>query len=216
MATPKNGTEILAQFHTYTGDQSDLSTADEFILLNKVYADILQEKPWEFLKKSASGSISSSNGVATIPFPDDYRFLIENNQKTDNTETIYNNAASKVIFVGPNYTPYQVINWSDRRQYRTSGGYVYPDVANERFVFTVAPTDTTYEFDYIADWDDIEADTYPLFPADFHDMIAQGMAVDSVIINLFDRAHSYARENQIAYNNALKKLAYWNSMHTYN
>jgi hypothetical protein len=210
------GQDILNQFHNYTGDQSELSTEDELILLNNIYDSILSDRPWEFLKTSTSGSILSDGTVSYITLPEDFRFFIENNQKTDNSQTTYNNASQKVIFVGPNYTPYQIVNWSDRRQFQNTSGYAYPDLANNRIVFTVPPADSTYEFDYIKNWSPVTLVTSPIFPSDFHNMIHQYMAVDSVIINLFDRAHSYAKENQTGADELFKAMCYWNSMLTFN
>ena len=216
MSTALTGQTIINRFHLYTGDQSELSTQDELDLANKVYDDILNTRPWEFLKTSASGTISTDGVTSWITLPADFRYFIENNQKTDNTQTIENNASSKVVFIGPNYTPVQIVNFSDRRQFRNTNGFAYPDIANNKLVFTWLPTETTYEFDYIKNWDALTLVTSPLFPADFHDMIFQLMAVDSVIINLFDRAHSYAAENQKASDDMLKKLCLWNSYLTFN
>jgi hypothetical protein len=216
MASPLTGQQIINKFHLYTGDQSELSTQDELDLLNKVYDDVLNTRPWEFLKKSVSGSILTDAIGAYIPLPADFRYFIENNQKTDNADTTFNNASPKVIFVGPNFTPYQIVNYSDRRQFRTSSGFCYPDLANNVIRFTVAPTESTYEFDYIYNWSALTLATSPLFPADFHDMLYQLMSVDSTIINLFDRAHSYAPENQKAADDMMRKLVYWNSMQTFN
>ena len=216
MSTPLNGQTIINKFHLYVGDQSELSTQDELDLLNKVYDDVLNQRPWEFLKKSATGSILSDATGSYITIPTDFRYFIENYEKTDNADTSYNNASQKVIFVGSNFTPYQIVNFSDRRQFRNSGGFCYPDIANGVIRFTVPPTDSTYEFDYIGNWPALTLGTYPLFPADFHDMLYQLMSVDSVIINMFDRSHSYAVENQNAADNMLKKLCYWNSLQTFN
>ena len=207
------GQDILNKFHTYTGDQSELSTAEELDLLNNVYQDILSERPWEFLKKVATGTLAvQSDGSATATLPSDFRYFIENNQYTDISRQQYNNAVGKVVFTGPNYTPNQIINYSDRRQFRTQSGYCYVDIVQNKLVFPVAPSDLTYEFDYIYRWSDIGLNDSPIFPSEFHYMIYQLMAVDSVIINLFDRSHSYAKENQEGAAVNLKALRYWNSM----
>lgn len=206
------GQELLNKFHLYTGDQSELSTTDELDLLNKCYDDVMQRRPWEFLKKTASGSISSDATSSYITVPTDFRYFSENNQKTDNSSTTYNNASPKVIFVGSNYTPYQIVNFSDRRQFLNQSGFAYLSLVDNKIRFTAPPVDSTYEFDYIKQWDELALDTEPIFPSDFHDMLYQMMAVDSVIINLFDRARSYAVENQNAADDAFKKLCYYNSM----
>lgn len=215
---PQIGQIILNKFHLYTGDQSELSTSDELDLLNDKYDIIMSDRHWSFLKTSASGAISVSGGVASIALPSNFRYLTENNLKTDNSETIYNNAAAKVVFVGAAYTPYQVVNYSDRRQYRGNGGnYCYIDLNLKQIIFFVVPADTSYyEFDYIQTWSPITLTTSPIFPAEYHKMLAPMMALDSVIMNLFDRTHSYSNENQALVTERMSALKYWDSMQTFN
>lgn len=206
------GQDIINKFRIYTGDQSELSSQEELDLANKVYNDVLNEIPYEFLKKSASGNLTViGDGTATITPPADFRHFIENNTWTDNSQPILNNASPKVIFIGVNFAPYQIVNWSDRRQYRNASGVCYYDAVNKLIVFPAVPPELSYEFDYIYQWLPLTLVTSPIFPADMHDMIYQGMAIDSVIITLFPRANSYAVENTKAYNDMLKKLKYYNS-----
>jgi hypothetical protein len=203
--------EIISKFHLYVGDQSELSSTDELDLLNNVYQGVMQDRPWEFLKKSISGSILNDGTVSYIPIPADFRQFTEDNSKTDNTYEVNNNASPKVIYTGSTYTPVQIVNWSDRRQVRNTSGFAYLDSANSRIAFTWLCPDSTYEFDYIFQWPELTLTTSPLFPADFHNMLFQLMAVDSVIINLFDRAHSYAAENQAGATRLMKALCYYNA-----
>ena len=216
MPTPLNGQTIVNKFHLFCGDQSELSTQDELDLLNKQYDDVLNSRVWNFLKKPTSGSISTDGVTAWITLPTDFRFFVENNEKTDNASTTYNNASQKVIFVGPDYTPYQLVNWSDRRQFKNTSGYAYVDLANNKIVFTSLPCDYTYEFDYIGNWDAIELNTYPIFPGDFHDMLYHAMCVDSNIINLVEKANSYAAENKKSVDDMMQKLCYYDSMFSLN
>ncbi len=176
----------------------------------------MQDRPWEFLKKTVSGSIQTDGITSWITLPYDFRYFIENNEKTDNSSTSYNNASPKVVFIGSNYTPIQIVNFSDRRQFRNTSGFAYPDIVNQKLVFTWLPTETTYEFDYIYQWAELTLTSSPIFPADFHNMLYQLMAVDSVIINLFDRSHSYAAENQKGADKLFKALCYWNSLQSFN
>lgn len=208
--------DIIAKFHLYIGDQSELSSDDELDLLNKVYDDVLAMQPWEFLKKSATGTILSDSIGYYIPFPADFRAFVENNEKTDNSETIYNNAAPKVVFTGPNYVRNQIVNFSDRRQYRNSSQYCYPSWTEKKIRFFVQPVDTIYEFDYIIQWTPLGINDSPIFLADQHSILFFLMCVDSVIINLFDRSHSYAVENKNSADAGIKVLQYWNSQQTFN
>jgi len=214
--TALTGQDILNRFHLYTADLTELSTEDELNLLNKVYDGVMGDRPWSFLKTSATGSISQTGNEYYITLPTDFRYFIENNQYTDNSSSTYNNATPKVIFVGDDYTPVQLINWSDRRQFRNNNQYAYKDVASNRVVFCGTPSGSTYELDYIRNWDDITLATSPLFSADFHDMLPQLMAIDADIINLSEKARSYAPENQKAADDAMKGLRYLDSMNTFN
>ncbi len=202
---------IIAKFEIQVGDQSDLSGDEELDLLNIKYQDICSERPWEFLKKSKTGNITVTGGVATIPIPDDFRQFAENNTLTDIASRIENNAAPRVIFVGGSYKPYQIVNWSDRRQYRGSSGFAYLDRPNNCITFTDIPPELTYEFDYIRTPPNLQLTDEPIFPAEYHPAIYYLMSVDSTIIELFDKARSYAGENQALAESRLKSMRYWNA-----
>ncbi len=189
---------------------SELSDVEELALANKRYRWILNYKPWEFLKKAGTGTQSTT--VPYIALPSDFKYFTENGNFTDNTRQVDNNASPKVVFVGPSYAPYQIINFSDRRQYRDKDGYAYADLVNSRLYFTKQPTTAnTVEFDYIYKPDDLTLATAPVFHSDFHPMIYHGMAVEDNILQLFEKARSYKNENQTLHDNYLKDLCYYNS-----
>lgn len=206
------GQEIIIAFEQYVDDATELNATEELALANKYYKKILRAKPWEFLKKTKTGTLSTS--VPYVALPSDFSYLAENNQTTDIAVGIDNNASPKVVFVikSGSYVPYQVVNFSDRRQYLDKDGYCYIDIVNSRLYFTLQPTSTySYEYDYIYMPDDITTGTSPILPSDFHAMIYHAMAVDHAIITLFDKARSYAGENQAKYNDYMKDLAWYNS-----
>lgn len=192
-------------------DVTELSSAEELALANRVYKKICREQPWEFLKKVATGSISTDATSSYITLPTDFVAFTENFTETNNADQINNNAAPKVIFTGTSYTPNQIINWSDRRQYRDARGYAYVDIANSKIRFTAAPADSTYEFDYYYTPDDLTTATSPVFPADFHVIIPYGMAVENDILQLSEKAKSYMPENTTKYNQYLLDLKYYNA-----
>lgn len=213
---PLTGQDIIDSFEEYTGDTTELSTQRELVLANKIYADVCADRPWEWLKKTATGTVSVANDVATITPPTDFLYFVENNQVTDIAQGVTNNASPKVIFVATStgiFHPYQIVNFSDRRQFYNMVGYAYYDAVNSTIKFTKPPTETdlTYEFDYIYNPPAITLTTSPVFPALYHDIIFHGMAVDDMIIQLFDKARSYAKENQQKYDSALANLRYQNA-----
>ena len=204
-----NGEEIIKLFELYVDDTTELSSSEELALLNRVYKMICSQKPWEFLRKEASGTQSTS--VPYVALPSDFKYLAINHQFTDMSEG-QENSVSRVVFIGSAYSPYKIVNYSDRRQYRDQDGYAYIDIINSRLVFTKQPTTAnSYEFDYIAVPEDITISTSPVFPADYHSMISYGMATDGFIIQLFDKAKSYERENKAKYDSYFADLAYYNA-----
>lgn len=202
--------EIFTAFELYVDDTTELSASQELALANKVCREICNEKPWEFLKKSGTGSLSTS--LPYINLPADFAYMIENNQSSDSSVMNDNNGAAKVVFVGSTYTPYQVVNWSDRRTYLNTNGYCYVDIVNSRLYFTAQPTIAdTYEFDYIFNPVDLTTGTSPVFPARFHEMVYHGMAVQDEITQKYPKANSYAAENKAKYNDYMAQMSSWNA-----
>jgi hypothetical protein len=210
-----NAQDIINKFETYTGDTTELSTQDELDLANKIYRKIQNDRPWEWLKKTATGTVSGT----TIAPPSDFAYFAENNQATDIAQETVNNASPKVIFISTTsgvYNPWQIVNFSDRRQFLNQQGYAWFDAGNNVITLAAAPnaTDLSYEFDYIYTPPALTltpSPTSPIFPVQFHDIIFHGMALDDMIIQLFDRTHSYQQENQAAYDDLLSQLRYWNA-----
>lgn len=202
---------IIQQFELQVSDITELSTSEEYVVLNRVYNRVCDMRPWEFLKTTASGSILSDADGSYIALPSDFAYLTENNSYTDNSIQQQNNAAPKVIFVGSTYTPYQVINFSDRRQYRNKSGFAYVDIVGSKIRFTNTPNGSTYEFDYIKTPTTLAAGVTPLIPSRFHDILVYGMAIDDSIIQLSPKATSYAPENKAYFDSRIADMAYWNA-----
>lgn len=207
------GTEIIAFFEQYVDDLTELSTTQELALLNKIYHRICDSRVWEFLKKEKTGTMTTTT---TIAFPSDFSHLLENYNYTDNSYSTQINAKPCVVFIAPagstNYSPFQVVNWSDRRQYVNTNGVCYVDYSNSVITFPYTqPSGALYLFDYKAVPTDITGATSPIFPERFQHAIYHGMAVDDMVIQLFDKARSYAKENEAAYKDYVDSMALWNA-----
>lgn len=217
MAQPsKTAQQIITDFELQVSDVTELSSSEELALLNRLYQKICLDKPWEFLKTAASGIILSDAIGYYIVVPVDFAYFANNNGTTDNSIGIYNNADTKVIFVittSGAYQPYQIINFSDRRQYLNRTGYAYYDAANNiiRFTGAVAPIGTSYEFDYIKVPALLAIGDTPVFPGRFHDILQFAMAVDNEILQLSPKATSYAPDNQAKYDSYFSDMTWWNS-----
>lgn len=192
-------------------DITELSTDQEFIVANRVYNAVCNQRPWQFLKTQASGSILSDSLGYYIDAPADFSYFSINNTLSSNAWNINNNTDAKVIFVGDSYCPYQIINWSDRRQYRKTNGFAYFDASTNKIRFTETPIAFTYEFDYIKNPAPLVSGDTPIIPTRFQDVIAYGMAVDDAIIQMSPKATSYAAENQVKYNNLLQQMKMWDA-----
>ena len=200
--------EIIALFELYVDDTIELSTAEELALLNRVYQAVLDDRAWEFLKKEASGAMATTT---TITAPSDFAHFLENRSYTDNSEVPdYNSTPTGILVNGTKWL--KVIDWSTRRQYANQDGYAYYDARLGTITTTYAqPNSATYSFDYKMVAPDLLIGTSPVFPSRFHPMLAYAMAVDDMIIQIFDKARSYAGENNAKYRNQLAQMAVWNA-----
>ncbi|MBS1516603.1 MAG: hypothetical protein JSS91_00790 [Bacteroidetes bacterium] len=199
--------EIISSFELYVDDTTELSSVEELALANKIYYKICSDRDWEFLKTEW---LTTTTGANYIALPSDFDHFTENNSYTENNESVEDNKSPKVILV--NGQKYYLINWSDRRQYANRNNYCYVDVANSRLYFTVTPaTGLSISADYIKVPTALTTNTSPVFPARFHSMIYHGMAVDDMIIQIFDKARSYAEQNQRMFESYKADMALWNS-----
>lgn len=200
---------LITDFELQVNDITELSSTEELNILNRVNQKICSDRPWEFLKTSATGTMSGS-GIDGyyITIPSDFGYFYENNLATNNTQTVNNNASPKVIYIGSNRTPYQIVNYSDRYQYLGKTGYAYVDLANSKIYFTGTPISTTYIMDYIKIPALLTTSDYPPFNGKFHDIIIFGMAVENDILQLSPKASSYKEENQRKYDEYLRDMQY--------
>lgn len=176
------GSDIIARFRLQVDDATELSSDEELELLNEVYSDICNERDWEWLKTTHTGSTSIS--VPYITLPADFKKLSPNK---------YNKS---VVFVGTDYDEYTVIPFSDRRDYRDMDGYCYIDIPNSRLVFTRQPsTVKSVEFDYIKKPTAVAVGTSPIKTEEnFGKLIAYGMAFKFVPIEQTEKSASYRNE----------------------
>lgn len=187
-------TDILAKFRLQVDDASELSSQEELDLANDVYGTICDDRDWEWLKSTATGTLSTS--VDYVALPANFKKLIPNEY------------SKSYVLVGDSYEPYLVIPFSSRREYRNIGGYCYIDQANMRLVFTKQPTTaSSYEFDYIIVAPDLdEVSSEPLFRSGLDPIIAYGMAAMFSNIEQPEKNLSYQRENQQLFNSSLSDM----------
>jgi hypothetical protein len=213
------GSDIITRFNLQIDDASELSDSETLDIANEVYEDICNDRPWEWLKSSYSGSTSAS--VPYIALPSDFKLILPNYSGLSSGS--FNNlgvpsgyrpssyasfANQAVVFVGTTLTPYTIIPHSERRNYLNQDGFVYIDPVNSRLVFTLQPTEVkTVEYDYIKIPAAIEAGTSPLFRSGFHKIIPYGMAARFNPIEGTDKNESYQKENQESYDKILADMA---------
>lgn len=186
----QNTQDIITKFELYFGDETSLSSAEELDLLQKKYDDVLHSEEWEFLKKTATGSISGTD----ITQPADF-----DRMTTDQT-----------IYLGSANREYIVVPFTGRRKYTNQNGVFYYDALNEKFVSMMSQSDT-YSFDYIYTPPALDlVSSNPVFPTRFYDMLYHAMCIDADIINMSDKARSYASLNLKMYNNMLDDMKSWN------
>jgi len=198
--------QIITRAQLWLDDTSELSTQEFSDAFDTNYRKINRERPWEYTKSEASGTTSTS--VPYISLPADFLYLTANaNHTTSNYE-----AETPVIFVGSDYDEYEVVSWSDRRQYRTHSNKAYIDFSNSRLYFTVQPTVAeAVEFDYHAQQTALTDSDSPAFPEEFHDILVHMIVADDFAIQASDKAKSYRSDNMKLAQDGLDAMAYWNS-----
>jgi hypothetical protein len=198
--------EIITKFTLYLDDQSELSSQEASDLFDKIYRKINASRPWEGTKKEGTGTQSTS--VPYVSLATDFLYLTQNKNFSRSGEYAY----GPVVLVGAQYTPYQVVSWSDRRQYRDKSGYAYIDLPNSRLYFTLQPVSAdSVEYDYHSQMPALATGDTPWFPEEFHDAIYHGMCVDDFVIQQSDKAKSYQNVHEKQYADYLTNMAYWNS-----
>lgn len=200
------GQDIITAFELQVDDNTELSTDEELLLLNRIYRKVNSDRPWEYTKKAFEGVQSTT--IPTVSLPSDFKYFVANHNHSSEDHF----AKGPVVFVGTNYEPYEVVSWSDRRQYRNQTNKAYADISAGTLVFTTQPIAANpIEYDYHATLPALTLATSPVFNADFHEILVFGMASDDFVQQLSDKARSYAPENTQKYTDMLQQMAYWNA-----
>ncbi len=189
------GEDIISRFELQIDDASELSSEESLALANEVYFDVSNDRDWEWLKSTATGTTSTS--VPYIALPSNFKKLMPNK----NNES--------VVFVGTDYSEYKVVPFSSRRDYRDQDGFCYLDMVNRRLYFTLQPTSAeAIEYDYLTIPTAITTTTGPVVDTtQFGNMIAYGMAAKFNPIEQTDKSESYSKENKATYLGILSDLA---------
>lgn len=203
-------TQIITKFELFMDDTTNLSSTEESDLFDKWYNIVCNDRPWEFLKKAASGTVSTS--LPYVSLPSDFSYPVSNANYTESSEE----ASLPVVFIskdgGTTFAPYRVVSWSDRRQYRNKDGYCYVDIVNGRLYFTLQPIAAwSYEFDYKAYPTTLASGDIPAIPTGYQDIIYHGMCSDDFVIQQSDKAKSYKAENEEKYRTLMNQMALWNA-----
>lgn len=201
-----NGQQIIDQFRVETDGQDELSDAEVLQLANDVIQDIFDDRDWEFLKKTETGTLDTTNTEYTLPT--DFRELSKN--ITNEGEPV-----NTVLYVDTTFEPYTFITQAERRDYRDLHGYAYIDHRQQKLVLTKLESidSRIYEFDYIFIPDDITVSTSPVIPARFHKIIPFGMAVKWNDIDGTDKSFSYRGENAFKFESGLNTLRQQDAKH---
>lgn len=188
------GQTIIDKFNLQVDDASELSSSEELDLLNDVYEEVCDNRDWEWLKVTATGTTSTS--VPYIALPADFKKIMPNKD------------GKSVVFVGADYQEYVVIPFSSRRDHRNQDGFCYIDIPNQRLYFTLQPTTAkAIEYDYIKIHSDLTTSSSPLFRSGFHKVLAFGMASRFPQIEQANKLTSYAQENTSLYQAVLHDMA---------
>lgn len=186
--------EIISRFELWVDDGTELSSDEELDLLNKKYQEVCTLLPWEFLKTDFSGDI---NGTS-IALPTDFQYILQ---------TEVDGVAGRFVFIGDKY--YQLVNYTDRRLYQHPG-YCWVNLMAGMLEFSESVSGTV-TYDYLSFPIDLTPADKPIFPDRFHHIIYHLMASDDYAIQQFDKAKSYANENEAKADKLLEQMKLWNA-----
>jgi hypothetical protein len=196
---PLTGQNIVDKFNLYKDDTSELSDAESLDLAQNIYNDVLMDREWEWLRKTFSG-VTNSDGSVTLPA--DFISVMKNYSE-DETSSIPEKA---VVYV--NQDVYPVIPMGARTLQGGLGNFFYIDPVNNVMKSTATlGGGIAVSFDYKMRPPALTLTTSPVFPAENHMMIVYGMAIDDDIIQIFEKARSYAAVNQMKYDKHMTALA---------
>ena len=213
------GSDILLKFNVQVDDASELSDTEALDLANDIYQEIQDDRPWEWLR--ATASLTQSTSVPYIALPSDFKMMMPNYSGVTSGQfnnlgvprgykpPVYNNLTSvPVVIVGSTNSPYIVIPYAEHQNYINTDGYCYVDVPNSRLVFTKQPTiANSATFDYIKVAPALTTATSPLFRSGFHKIIPFGMAARLPQLTQADKGTSYTNENRALYMSTLEDMA---------
>lgn len=201
--------EIIEKFEQQVDDSTELATTEELELMNRVLFRIYDHAPWAFLRREATGTLSSS----TITLPAGFDSVLINGQSSDYAVEENVNGAQKFIFTGPEVAPeYQFVNFADRKTYANKAGFAWVDIVNGNITLSTTPQSAkTYSFDYKYIPNSLLISETPLLPNRFRPMIWYGMAVEDDFILRFPKEKSYASENNAMFQGYMQDLAAWNA-----
>lgn len=195
--------DIIRDFELFMDDTTELSETEEIRLVEKHSVRIAELLPWELLKKSYSGTVSAT----TDSLPTRFSYVLENDNYSNTNEY----GEGPKVYIGSNYSPWNVVSWSDRRNYRNRKGYVWVDHANSVMEFSENPADTV-EYDYIEYPATLTATTDTIWiPDRFAPILYHSMCADDFVIQQSEKARSYRDENLAAYNMYLEDFKVWNA-----
>lgn len=164
---PLSGSELYEFFETIIEDSMDETAA--YILMNNAKNKVEGEREWEILKKFDSSKTATT---AAIDLPSDFDRPIDG-----------------IIYVGSQ--PYIQIPFEQQRLSAHQTNRWYLDMRQSKYYLTGSPTSGQIWFPYIYQTDDITADTYPVWPAKFHPLIAFEMAELHFMIDQAERPFSW-------------------------
>ena len=197
--------QVISRFRLYMDDTSELSSTEEGNLFDKWYYKVSSDRPWEYLKVEHS---ATTDGTVNVALPTRFAYIVSNANHTDSSYE----AERPVVFVGPNYDEYQVVSFSDRRQYRNQNNICWVDFRNGNLVFAVAPSSgLAVEFDYVERPVALTGSDELWMPLEYQDIVYHGMCSDDFIIQQSEKAKSYRDENRQSYESYLSDMTFWNS-----
>lgn len=189
-----NGQDIVDKFNNLVDDQLDAGDDFALQLANDAKDEIegeLKLKICQALDESKSTTIGQTYITAkTLP-------------------TDFLNFSKPYIFVGT--IKYYQVNLDDKQKFKDSPYKFYYDPSDGIHLCGTQNSVQVISIPYIKSTDDIELDTYPIWPKEFHALIPMRMAIDFYPIDQGEKSESWQPEWLGLYQRKLDRFIDWDT-----
>tara|TARA_R110000851_G_scaffold262727_1_gene415222 strand:- start:363 stop:953 length:591 start_codon:yes stop_codon:yes gene_type:complete len=181
--------KVINKFRVWVDDASELSIEEELDLAHEKLDEILGERTWSFLKKTASVDIVNSEVI----LPEDFKYVIKVGLPED------------YLYVKVGNVKVRIVALEDRFEWGTTT-VAYIDYSESKIKFNQSISGIA-EFDYIMESSELSMDSVVIGPRSMGYAVARLMARDFYTLDQTENGRSQYQSNEMAYQKLLDQMS---------